>query len=251
MSDTPEEQTPSASTPELPPADQSNIEVDALITRLEPFFRLNPGSKLGSKGTQRFIERPWDDPSFIIHIPDNPDRLVDALNKVRLPVIMSAIWHQDSKDLEFIFAPLPNHYPLRSRSFDFGLFGNTYHCEYGDSSDTLLIIAEHFQPYGIKSETLYRHLDSFNQYVTFKKLVPNHPFVTSSAPTSFWIRNIEWNQNDVSELARHLNFYMFYFDRISPLIDLHEEQPSQAPTLTTIQFPFDNFPSSFNGRQLN
>src|SRR5690242_20133341 len=85
-----------------------------LSNKLEPFLKSNPGSGLSRRGTENVISCPWGDPTLEIVIPPgDADPLIEALNAVYLPPQYSAVWHKDSKDLEFIFSAIATNSPLR------------------------------------------------------------------------------------------------------------------------------------------
>lgn len=67
------------------------------------------------------------------------------------------------------------------------------------------------------SVTNHRNLQTFEFYLHMKRERPESKIATSMTPTSFWIRDIKWDdENRMMELARHLNFFMHYFDKRTP-----------------------------------
>ena len=70
----------------------------AKLKRLfEPFLDRNKAAKITDMGTddEKFhvIERPWDDESVLIRIPDKEaEKIAEALNPLLLPQRLSAIW---------------------------------------------------------------------------------------------------------------------------------------------------------------
>lgn len=68
--------------------------------------------------------------------------------------------------------------------------------------------------------------------------------------TSFWIRNCEIAEADLPRLARHLNFYMRYFDRASPMVMLHEDTVGREGGRPT-RFLFGPFPAHIAARRLD
>jgi hypothetical protein len=194
------------------------------------------------------IRRPWNDPSVLLEVPtDRAGRrsLIDALNRVTLPEQLSAIYHRGPASLEFIYTASRIDPDLEGRSFDYQFNGSNYRCEFGESSSELLAIALSSRPAGA-SRTGYRNLESY------------HVVMHSTAgaahigrPTSFWIRGIKWNADEVLELVRHLNFYLRYFDRRSPLIDTHELLESGRRVTPMVRYPRGAFPSSIRSRNID
>ncbi|MGX1353507.1 hypothetical protein AB7M49_007128 [Bradyrhizobium elkanii] len=191
-----------------------------------PFLKANPDSKIShftsSKGVLRhYIDKPWNDESLVLFLTQqNAQNLADAINPVVLPQRFSAIWHSDTKDFEVIWTAFRLAGPSREqadRKFDFSLNGKTYRCEFGESSERLLAIAEAFvQVRGTVSS--YRNLISFEALAT----KTDQPIKARlDKPRSFWIRNVEWNEDSLVDLAYHLNFYMSYFDDKTTKIIIH------------------------------
>jgi len=69
------------------------------------------------------------------------------------------------------------------------------------------------------------------------------------APFSFWIRNIEWNDNEVVALCRHLNFYITYYDSYSPNIDMHATKQEGAKPRE--RYISGSFPKTIVATELN
>ena len=69
-------------------------------------------------------------------------------------------------------------------------------------------------------------------------------------PTSFWISNVKNDREYILNLSQHLNFYMSYFDRVTPIIViLHEEK--QDSEISYQRYIFDRFPESINARSID
>ncbi len=52
-------------------------------------------------------------------------------------------------------------------------------------------------------------------------------------------------------LARHLNFYMRYFDKESPMIVIHEDLPAQTGREKSERYPYSEFPETISARTLD
>jgi len=226
-------------------------EYDEIHARLAPFLENNRDANIEQRGRFCVITSPWADPTFVVVVASTEHALVDALNAVQLPPRFSALWHRDSKDLEFIYTPAPVDPNLRSRSFAFGSQGRTFQCEFGSASDRLLLIADAIRPIAPSPATEYRNLLAFQVFMRCRKRVLDLDNELAVEPTSFWIRNVDIAEIDVVGLARSLNFYMHYFDHHTPRIILHEEPQERAPTSDPIRYPHGPFPTSISGRQLD
>lgn len=199
------------------------------------------------------IASPWGDKLIKLSVSWDNEALVAALNAVRLPPRFSAIWHRDTRELEIIFGPLRQDDELRSRSFEFNFVEKRYSCGFRDASDRLLLIAQAAdleQEPGLMDP---RNLGFLKFYLRTRDREGVAPgFVTDHCPTSFWIEGIEqWNENVVVDLAQHLNFYMRYFDRQSPLIVIHEDLPAQTLKEKSVRYPHSVFPTDIAAQLLD
>lgn len=223
-------------------------EKNKLRKRLGQFFALNPHATLETKGTKHVIVNPWNDASVTFEVTADNRKLVSALNKVLLPPSLVAMWHTDSKDLEIIYTPFRIDSAYYERSFDFHFVGKTYRAEFAKSSDRLLDIVAAFRPGGEPSASNYRNLDHFRYGLKYadKKFAKG----IIGQPTCFWVRNIEWNEDFVVGLCRHLNFYMSFYDRLTPLIIILNPQKSKSQHIHKSRYLFDEFPKSISGAEV-
>lgn len=234
--------------------------VSDLQTKLAPFLKANPEAKISSARVRNekdkvvfdwhVIEKAWNDESVgLVVAPSLAPALIDALNAVVLPQRLSAIWHKDTKDLEVIWTAFRLSDPAReiaSRKFDFSIGPKTYRCEFGESSERLVAIAHAFvQLRG--SETSYRNLASFEAYATNKEGPIKQRL---DKPRSFWVRNLEFDEDAIVDLAYHLNFYMSYFDDKTAKIIVHP-----TPEVSTVKpqerYISGRFPSQIKGRVID
>jgi len=88
-------------------------------------------------------------------------------------------------------------------------------------------------------------------YQHYEKEHPETGFAKDIIPTSFWIHVVDWDESIVLELARNLNFYMYYFHRSTPRILIHEEQPTSTTSTPLVRYPFGPFPNTISGRPLD
>jgi hypothetical protein len=222
------------------------------------FLKNNPASNIGEIETKTepiiVIQKAWNDPSFVLKIPSDDASLREALNNIYLPERFTGIWHIDTKDLEIIWTAFPLDPLWREipgRSFKFKFDAIEYVCEFTHSSDRLLAIAECVRPV-TSSKTSFRNLESFRTHTV---LVANRERDETlpephTSPLSFWIRNIEWNEDKVLALVNNLNFHLTYFDSISPYIVVHNtEEP--AAIRPQPRYPSGAFPGNIDARPLD
>lgn len=197
-------------------ADVISEAVAAMKARLQPFLTNNPVSRLRevetSDGPSLRIIQPWSDPSFSLRIPDQSDAFIDALNVLRLPTRLSAIWHEDTGDLEVIWTAnnLPeSQVEVDKRAFTFTFDDREHSCEFGDSSERLLVLAQSLTPITM-SATFWRNLQPFSQFARLPK--ERHSNFGLDKPRSFWIRGVDWNEEELLTLVDNLNFGNYILD---------------------------------------
>ena len=191
------------------------------------------------------ISKPWDDSSFVLLVPDDLSSFIEALNNVRLPVRYSALWHRDRRKFEILWTAFPPPVEgVAGRSFAFTWRGNEHKCEFAKASQRALVLAVNYQPVG-QSTNNYRNLPSF-------QLWSQHAALRSAQaePLSFWIHDIDWNEEDILDLTLHLNFYLKYFDDRSPVVLIH------PPTTETTWNPRnryieDAFPQTIRSQEID
>jgi hypothetical protein len=202
-------------------------DLDDAKKRLAAFFDSNPAAELAIHKNALVIKKPWGDDSLMIGLPDEAD-LMETLNHVHLPKRFSAIWHRDSKDLEFIWTAFPlskNWSVIPGRKFVFKYNGQDYQCEFGTSSNRLLTIAKNAVPIAASSTNL-RNLNTYAMHAMKGALTDFGP---KTDPRSFWVRGIEWDENQILDFSNHLNFFLSYYDSKSPTIQIHSEKDPTVP----------------------
>ncbi len=218
---------------------------------LKPFFDRHPSAKVGMQTFDghdlRTIENPWGDPTLMMIVAPADD--VSFLNNVFLPNRLSAVWHLDSKDLEVIWTAYElseSQKEIAGRTFTFAFNGVIYLCEFGDSSDRLLALANYTVPRTNPSETKFRNLTSFGM---LNKGDGERQAASIDVPRSFWIRNVELSEAKVVPLVEQLNFYLSYYDRLSPTIVVHGVDPEDDHSRT--RYPVASFPTAIACGQLD
>lgn len=230
------------------PEYESNYDISL---DLATFFSSNPEANYEEREEGGLVVRPWDDPTLALRVAGDVGELVEALNAVYLPPRFTALWHKDSKDLEIIWGPVGTTDVLRSRSFDFRFNGKAVRCEFGDVSRRLMLIANAARFIEPPSVTGHRNLQAFELYRYMSEEHPDSTMATSTSLTSFWIRDIDWNENTVTELTRNLNFYMHYFDKETPLVEIHQNSPAKSEQDQSERYRHGSFPPEIVGRDLD
>jgi hypothetical protein len=221
---------------------------------LSTFLEKNAASAIGEEDSfddmKVCIRNPWGDPSLVIICPEDDPQFYEHLNAVILPERLSAIWHSDTKDLEVIWTAYqlaPSQKEIVGRQFEFKHEHGNFACEFGKSSTRLLSIAKYMRPIAM-SGTSFRNLFSF-MGLTQREDGGDWP-EDMGEPTSFWIRNIEWQEETVLEIIRSLNFYLTYYDNRSQTVVIHtiDEDDTVSPRVRYIS---GSFPKTISSRKLD
>lgn len=231
-------------------------ELERVRNQLRPFLEAHPYSTVDEidSGEDKLlgINKPWGEDALVIFLPDDVDAIADALNSLYLPERFTAIWHKDQKKLEVIWTAFPLAASLKevkNRKFSFHFDSKEYECQFSRSSDRLLLIAEYTAPVG-QSSTGHRNIYSFHRYAKRQDSGDENgsPARSLGEPISFWIGNLEWDEDQILRLVRHLNFYMTYYDNMAPNILIHFPKEEAAKPRT--RYLVDKFPERLDAREI-
>ncbi|WP_198352532.1 hypothetical protein [Sphingomonas sp. MA1305] len=232
-----------------------SADLAAARKSLEPFLTANPSASIREFGTEpkifRAIEQPWGDKSIAFNITDLSTALCDALNAVILPARLSALYHRDSRRLEVIWTAyeLPDNQKIvAQRSFKYSYEGSAHNCSFGRSSDRLLEIAKVFASLKM-SNTSFRNMQSIRAYVRSQNSDKAQD-TSISQPISFWIDNIDWDDEKTVEFINNLNFYLSYYDNEGPIVALHQESTTDKPQ-PKYRYISGKFPGTIKGKKLD
>lgn len=225
--------------------------------RLQPFLERHKQARIVKHQlTERLfvfrIEDPWNDPTLYISLGQDFEVLIQALNSVLLPERLSALWHQDTHDLEVIWTAYElsdDQKEVAGRRFEFIFNKKSYSCEFDQSSARLLKIAAHTFPKTNPSSTNFRNLQSFH-YLSIESDADSAEdgAESLSTPLSFWIRNVNLTEKNLIRLIESLNFYLSYFDSKSPRVLIHDIEQKVNPQT---RYKLGNFPTKIHGRALD
>lgn len=239
-------------------SEDAGVAVGAAKKRYASFLETHPDSTIesvtGRDGEARVhIRNPWSDSSLDLVIPDDDAGLAEALNSCRLPHRLIAIYHQDKRSLEVIWTAYPlsaSMTDVASRKFTFTHKRKKHVCQFVKSSERLLSIAGASKPVSEANSSNFRNLASFARW-------KNAPAEERSErglaePMSFWISNIKWSDEGVVTLANALNFYMTYYDDMSPtIVVLPPLEVEQAEFSKKTRYVSGSFPSDIAGTDID
>ncbi len=223
-------------------------------SEFSPFLLAHPSAKIDFIDDAKHrlaIIGAWNDDSVLLAIDTNSKPLSDALNNVVLLERFSAIFHPDTQEIEFIYSALPLSSYLSGREFTFDLAGKSHKCRYAECSADLLAIAGCFRPARKRTESDYRNLVYIEPYVRMQNDPKFLERFGYTKPSSFWVSNVDAAGDELYELARHLNFYMSYYDSGSPNINL-VDQAIDDPSLTPLErYRHKSFPSKIRASRID
>ena len=207
-----------------------------------------------SGGLRLAVTRPWDDGSVQIVIPPERSELIDVLNRVLLPERLTAIYHPSLRALEVIwttYQPRNGQEDIPGRRWVFRFKNEDHVCEFSSSSSELLCIAINSEQIQM-TETAGRNLSSYKQLLMLKSIHQGEmpPFFMEN-PLSFWISNLGDDEDSLIEIVNHLNFYISYFDTISPTIIVHPTKVTSGRTLPRARYVNGTFPHHINAREID
>jgi hypothetical protein len=220
---------------------------------LAPFLEANPLAEFNEESEEAplAIRRPWGDRSIRLLVPDPIEPFANVLNQLYLPPRYSAIWHRDTNDFEVLWSAFrlsEDLRPLDGRRFKFKFRDHEYVCEFGASSKRIGVLARAFSP-ASPPETNYRNLTSYDMYESRADYEARFPEMVQymDVPRSFWIRNLNWNEDEILALITHLNFHLSYFDSASPIIFVHS-LPTNTTTERPTRYPAGEFPKNVSAK---
>lgn len=229
------------------------------MSDLSAFLSRNPWSKIEEteisevEGSLSSVVMPWGDDSLQIVIPskeEERERLHTALNSVILPKRLSALYHWDERRLEVIWTALKiasSSEELANREFAFCFMGRQHNCRFSDSTTSLLQIARCAVPVG-QSDTNFRNLISFNRYASEDSEASRERLF--GRPRSFFIDNVDYDEERIVELCENLNFYMSYYDYATPRVLIHDDI-EVVTSSSRLRYRTGAFPSHIDATQID
>ena len=220
--------------------------------KLKRFVEANPQSELEELSDGGFqVKRPWGDDTLVLEDRDGAGALAEALEHLVLPRQFSAVCHCDSSEVEFVWTYVPPDYRLMGREFRFFIGGGEVACGWRAASDRLLTIARHARPVGPPSGTEHRNLPLFHSFQSASLPQEIAQQVKALRPISFWMSPAPIGDDEAMvRLAKHLNFFMKYYDRDSPTILIHSSSRPETP-LTVLPLLLPTFPAEIHSRPID
>ncbi|ULQ55425.1 hypothetical protein KJS94_12305 [Flavihumibacter rivuli] len=221
-----------------------------MANSLEKFLSANKDIKKKEETDHINLENLWGDDTFICRFDKATD--FKAIENVELPAEFSALYHKDLNSIEFIFGVIPPENKYLDRKFKFHYNSLEFEAGFDRPTEALKLIAIGFRVMQVKSDTDYRNLGMYSDY--FKQEAQSESmkrFFKDKTPTNFFIKgDFSKIHNDFIGLAKHLNFYMRYYDRRTPTILIFDIDKEKEKFALPCHSETNEFPKVLNVRKV-
>ena len=192
---------------------------------LENFKLNNPSIEIKEDNDHLILENLWLDRTFVLRYEKNID--FSNLEEIELPVEFCAIYHKSKKTLEFIYTLLPDKMTHLKRIAKFYFKGKEFLIEYKEPSTQLVLISKGLKEILPQTESNYRNLTTFRDYYCVDQQTEGiKSYFKNKKPFSFFVTgNFDEISYDFIYFSKHLNIYLKYFDRKSPIINILNLEP--------------------------
>lgn len=213
------------------------------------FIKNNPTIEYKTFDNGQVIFKAWNDSSFGLFIP-NGSRIPNLKNIILFEEF-SSIYDSNKNLWEFIFRPEKKESTLINRNFNFNYEGKIFECYFGTSSSTLKFFAQHFRMLKSETTTSYRNLRQFKDF--YAKTKPDYlkEYYKGRLAYAFFIKGEIDQINDKIHFAKTLNFYLNYYDRDSPSIQIFPTEKIEAKSKKPCYTLFDDFPKNINSSKMD
>jgi hypothetical protein len=197
------------------------------------------------------IKNLWNDDSFLLRF-DNADDLT-FLNDLFFPEELMATYSLTGGFMEVFAYPLEPEDDLVQRSFSFNYIGKEFKCSWKKPTEQFEKIASAFREEKEESKTSYRNLRQFRDFYKREEL-PKFisKYFEGKEPFNFFIEgDFELIKNEILNFCKLLNFYMGYFDRETPAIQILQKSYKKEIFNLPCYSLQDRFPESLNATDID
>lgn len=213
---------------------------------LETLKKLNPSVEITEETDHINISNMWTDKTFMCRLEKATD--FSPLENAFFPPELSALYHTDKSTLEVFFTPIFSNDELIKRQFSFFYKGLEFKASFGEPTELFRIIASGFRETDNSSDTDYRNLRKFRDYYK-QETLPKYiqKYFENRVPINFFIQgDFSKISNDFVPLAKHLNFYLHYYDRETPILVIFEQDLDKKIYNLPCYTKKDKFPKVIN-----
>lgn len=228
-------------------------QIVKLKEELATFFENNTASDIKKTKKGYYIVTPWNDNSirFLLE-KEYQAKLINVLNNIILSPRFTAIYHSDTKTMEYIYTILETDDLCFSRQFEFALSGKKYHCKFAESSECLLLLSQSFRRTRNYPQADYRNLLEYREYMEYKsgKQPLLEDYFTGMVPISFYVSKFnKFDETEILQVSQHLNFFMQYYDRDCPIAIIHPVEIESTIKSKQLKLIDTTFPKSISSRK--
>jgi hypothetical protein len=209
----------------------------------------NPEIELKEFPKNYAVLNPWNDSSFALVIPKTVK--IPNFSNIILSEEFSSILDTKNNVWEFIYTPEKKDKELITRKFNFIYEGKPYECSFDKASRYLKFFAESFRLLKTETKTSYRNLRQFKDYYSKDKPDYVKEYFKDRLPYSFYVKGNINEINDKIKFAKTLNFYLSYYDRQSPSIQIFNTDKIDFKTKLPCYTLFDVFPPEINASSID
>lgn len=218
---------------------------------LKTFKKNNSHCKISVEDEEVVFDTPWGTTDNRLLFPISDIDTIQDLNNIALNPRFDAIIHLDTNLIEFLYGYIPTdleHHDFINRSFSAIFNGKKNKCYYAKPTDRLFTLAKHFKMtpgalFGlppVRQMIVFQdaqHLDTLkdSQKKFFKNRVPINFFIKPEEP----ILDIE-----LDVLCRHINLLAHYYDRLTPVINIRDEDHQVEEKYIPKRYLQDTFPEA-------
>jgi len=226
---------------------------------LSAFQRNNPQCSFTIDEGKLIIERLWNDEDVRFVFDPSEVELLKDINHVAFRPQFDAIFHVDTNELELFYGYLlPEEEPDKSfmnRNFELYFAGQKYNCSYREPSNRLFQFAKRMRRLPVFGQNVASQLIAFKDAQQLEKLPEKaKAYYTERVPRSFFISTTSSAilDIDLTQLARHINFHMSYYDRKSPVINIRrEEMAEKSKQVVPMRFLAGTFPDAMSIHEID
>lgn len=203
------------------------------------------------EGDKIHIKNLWSDDSFFLRFEKKDD--LTFLNDLFFPEELMAVYSLNQRYMEVFAYPLDPEDDIVKRSFDFNYKGRTFKCSWKTPTDSFERIANAFREEKEESRTSYRNLRQFRDYYKRTELPKfMSKFFDDRKPFNFFIEG-EFSiiKDEIISFCKLLNFYMSYFDRDTPNIQIFSKSYKKENFSLPCFSLFDKFPETINATEID
>jgi hypothetical protein len=216
---------------------------------LDSFLSLNSSIEKVEETEHINLDKLWSETAFMCRFDKSES--FDSIASAYLPLEFSAIMHKDKGLFEFIFTPMEETEPFLKRKFQVSFGQKNYDCFFAPPSEGLVFLATHFKLKDDQPNSNYRNLRIFRDYYkTEMRSKGADNFFQNKLPYSFFIKG-DFESVDLVNFAKHINFFMRFFDRSTPQIEIHTTEPEKEKFKLPCYSNNNDFPETIQGRVID